>query len=122
MAALVSLHDVDKLPDQPRRFLQGAEHFKQRVLVPFTILEPLILAPTRSRRPALRPCPCEVHALQAKAESVNHAYTLITQAFQPTRLSKVGNVFREVMVKHHDGWVPLEDLRKDVEAKVAAGR
>jgi eukaryotic-like serine/threonine-protein kinase len=122
LAALISLRDVDKLPDQPQRFLQGAERFKQRALVPFTILEPLILAHTGSRRPALRPCPCAVDALQAKAESVNHAYTLITQAFQPTRRSKVGNVFREVVVKRHDDWMPLEDLRKDVEAKVAAGR
>jgi hypothetical protein len=65
-------------------------------------------------------CLCEVDALQAKPESVNHAYTLITQAFQPTRRSKVGNVFREVVVKLHDDWTPLEDLRKDIEVQVAA--
>jgi len=122
LAALLYPRDLDKLPDDRRRFLLEADHLGQRALVPFTTLEPLILVQSGARRPGLRPCRCQIPVLRAEAESVNHAYTRITEVFQPTRHSKVGNVFREVVVMHHGKWTPLETLRKDVEANVTAGR
>ena len=69
-----------------------------------------------SKPPRLAPAKCYIPALQENASSVNHAYTKISERFEPKRLSHTGNVFQKVLF--HDGnfWKPLDVLRIRAES------
>lgn len=59
-------------------------------------------------------CSCTIPALaDVEARSVNHAYTLISQHFEPHRSSHTGNVFEKVSAWNPktQAWRTLEDLR-----------
>jgi hypothetical protein len=124
LSAQVSAHGERELSPDARRFLDHAEPFARRVLVPFTILEPLVLTKTSRRRAGLASCRCEIPALETTADSVNHAYTLISRAFERSRHAHGGSVFQAVVAKPHPGaaWMALDGLRRAAEAAVAAER
>ena len=62
---------------------------------------------------------CVIPALDGKeAVSLNHAYRLISEAFEPDRISHVGNVFRKMVhLDNQEGCFLLNDLRAKVEAE-----
>lgn len=70
-----------------------------------------------TKQPALFDCGCEIPSLEETAKSLNHAYTLISTAFEPHRRSHTGNVFKKVFYKcrskdyRNGSWIPLEELR-----------
>lgn len=64
-----------------------------------------------TKNAALKKCECSIPALEKKAVSINHAYSLISQAFEPHRVSHTGNVFAKVFFKKGEIWKPLKDLR-----------
>lgn len=69
------------------------------------------------RRPTLNGCSCLIPALNQKASSLNHAYTLISMAFEPGRRSHTGNVFQRVYYQENGRyWRLLENLRLNLEA------
>jgi hypothetical protein len=96
------------------------------------IQRPLRLYARGARRAMLQPCLCLIPALVAGADgmgesavSVNHAYTLLSTAFETQRRSHTGNVFQTVFFRAADRrgnrmWEPLETLRRRMEAKFAA--
>lgn len=87
------------------------------VFVEVTLKEDLYLA-LRGTKPArLEGIECFIPALDAAAKSLNHAYRLISEAFEPARMSHSGNVFQEAFVASGSGWVELDTLRSAVEAK-----
>ena len=46
------------------------------------------------------------------AISVNHAFTKLSEMFEPWRLSHTGSIYERVFYKENDGfWYPLDDLR-----------
>lgn len=48
----------------------------------------------------------------ASARSLNHAFTLLSQAYEKHRISNTGNVYTRVFYQDGDGaWYPLNDLR-----------
>jgi len=50
--------------------------------------------------------------------SLNHALTLLSQAYEKHRISNTGNVYTRVYYQDKDGgWYPLDDLRSGVQAK-----
>ncbi len=60
----------------------------------------------------LSPCSCTIPALKREAESLNHAFTLISEAYETKRLSHSGNVFlRGYIQLKPAGWRNLDDLR-----------
>lgn len=61
-------------------------------------------------------CNCDIPALERSVASVNHAYTALSTAFEPTRRSHTGNVFLKVFVEHEKWLRPLNDLRMQIEA------
>jgi hypothetical protein len=66
----------------------------------------------RGTKPAtLRPCKCSIPSLKQEATSINHAYTVLSQSYEPKRRSHTGNVFSKVF--HFNGrlWQPLKKLR-----------
>lgn len=54
---------------------------------------------------------------QKVAISLNHAFTLLSQAYETHRISNTGNVYTRVFYQDKDArWYPLDDLRKGVQA------
>jgi hypothetical protein len=91
-----------------------------------TLLQPLALAAPDARRARLESARCWIPALEREAASVNEAYSLLSQHFEPDRRSHTANVFHSVyFVSKGDGkpetWLPLEVLRARMESSVPAG-
>ena len=52
------------------------------------------------------------------ATSLNHAFTLLSQAYEKHRISNTGNVYTRMFYEERDGrWYPLDDLRRGVLAE-----
>ena len=68
-----------------------------------------------SKPPRLVPVACFIPALDQEATSVNHAYTKVSERFEPDRLSHTGNVFNKVLFLNGKHWRPLKDLRLRIE-------
>lgn len=70
-----------------------------------------------TKQPALFDCGCYIPSLEETAISLNHAYTLISTAFEPHRRSHTGNVFKKVFFKSNfenytlGNWIELDHLR-----------
>lgn len=64
-----------------------------------------------TKNAALKKCECEIPVIEKTAVSINHAYSLISQAYEPHRVSHTGNVFAKVFFKKGECWRPLKDLR-----------
>lgn len=53
-----------------------------------------------------------------RVKSLNHAFTLLSQAYEQHRISNTGNVYTRVFYQDKDDcWYPLNDLRSGVQAK-----
>lgn len=82
----------------------------------------------RGERPArLQGGACHVPALAAlkqpaDAISLNQALTWISQAFEPSRQSHTGNVFREVLLQWQGHFDALDDVRGTLEDTDEIGR
>jgi hypothetical protein len=52
------------------------------------------------------------------AISLNHAFTMLSQAYEKHRISNTGNVYSRVFYQDRDKrWYPLDDLRTGVQAE-----
>lgn len=90
--------------------------------------EPLEMRFRGTKRAVLAPCSCAVPALDGvdaplMAESLNHAYTKLSERFEPYRRSHTGNAFQLVFylgvgADREHSWEPLETLRKRFERKI----
>ncbi|MGB5055481.1 MAG: hypothetical protein WBO24_13905 [Nitrospirales bacterium] len=77
----------------------------------------------RGNKPGeLQPCPCQIPALKRTAESLNQAYSLLSEVYEPHRRSHTGNVFDKAFAKPTEGdkWLSLRDLRDHVQAEAEA--
>ena len=77
--------------------------------------EPLNLILRASKRPKLATVKCNIPILNTEATSLNHAYTLLSQAYEKDRISHVSNVFNTVYFQHphHNEFLPLGYIRED---------
>jgi hypothetical protein len=76
------------------------------------LLEELMLELRGYKKAVLAPCKCVIPLLDGKmADSLNEAYTKISQSFEPSRRAFGGNVFRRAFL----GRYPLDEIRNDVE-------
>lgn len=87
-------------------------HSKSR-WVKVELKEDLHLRLRGSKNYELMECKCHIPALGAGAESLNQAYTLVSQVFEPHRRSHTGNIFRKCFTwsTGDKAWVPLDWLR-----------
>jgi hypothetical protein len=72
------------------------------------------------KKALLLPCRVEIPALPGqRATSINHANTLISEAFEPWRISHTSNVYFKVYAREESGgeWLSLDTLRKQAEAR-----
>ena len=66
----------------------------------------------------LSSCLCKITALNIEAESLNQAFTLISETYETKRRSHSGNVFERVYAQDERGdWQSLEQLRVEAIAK-----
>ena len=90
------------------------------LLAEVVLVDPLRMAVDGSERATLEPCGCKISLLNMKAKSLNHALTLLSQRFEPDRISHSGNCFRQGFAHLENGrWSSLDDLRL---AKIAEFR
>jgi hypothetical protein len=85
--------------------------------VPVVLKSDLIFRWRGPKRGRLEPVECAIAALNTPAKSVNHAYRLVSEAFEPARRSHAGNVFNEVFFRGPAGWRELNVLRQEHEAR-----
>jgi hypothetical protein len=52
----------------------------------------------------------------ASVRSLNHAFTVTSRRLQPTRRSDGGRIYDHIALRENAQWVPLEDIRREVEA------
>ena len=86
---------------------------------PVTLLGDLGLVTRGTKRGQLEKARCSVPVGDGgkgvEATSLNHAYRLLSQRFEPHRVSFGGNIFEAAFVKRQDEWHALEALRRSAE-------
>jgi len=81
-------------------------------LVEIRLLEDLRIRIRGDQEAKLEPCTCVIPALKREATSVNHAFTIISEAYETERLSHTGNVFQRAYIPiGPKRWQTLDDLR-----------
>lgn len=71
-----------------------------------------------SKKAQLIDTPVYIPALDETAKSVNHAYTRVSEEFEPWRLSNTANVFSKVywLDAEANAWRPLDARRRQAES------
>ena len=83
---------------------------------------PVMLQVRGDQEARLSPCPCTIPSLKRTADSLNHAFTLISEAFETKRRSHSGNAFERVYTQVTAGkWQTLDEIRIAAIAKMKAG-
>ncbi len=90
--------------------------------VPIILEEQLCLTFRGTKKPLLDPCRCAVPSLGKTVESINQAYTRLSEKFEPHRRTNTGNVFNKVfyLPPGKDVWHPLDSLREHHQAAFEA--
>lgn len=83
--------------------------------VQIKLIEPLKLNIRGSKKGKLVDVKCEIPSLSREADSLNKAYTIISESFEPKRGSRGGNVFNMCYYKEKELWHPLKDKRDELE-------
>lgn len=79
--------------------------------------EPLLWPVGGGGRQLLLDCKCSIPALGKGADSLNHAYTLVSTTFEPARRSHTGNVFLRAYYQTQGGlYAPLDELRQRADS------
>lgn len=104
----------EDIPATLARHRENKKFFQQSgyAYVKFILDAPLRLVVSDGNQPVLAECPCHIPGLPNVAcQSVNEAYTRISEAFEPTRRSHTGNVFACVNYEVETVLHPLNKLR-----------
>lgn len=82
--------------------------------------EPLRLLLRGDKNAVLCPCHCRLVSMPTfEAHSLNHAYTRVSEVFEPGRRSRGGNVFRVAYVRAaNETWHRLDDIRDRYQCQV----
>jgi hypothetical protein len=109
----------EHIPAELKEFAQKPEKKffgVQGKFVEIRLDKALMLKFRGTKPPVLLDCACHIPSLKQDAQSLNHAYTLISTAFEPHRRSHAGNVFLKVFCLDaksmlFENWVELETMR-----------
>lgn len=83
--------------------------------VEVVLKSPLGLRLRANGRSSLADVECEIPSIRTEAKSLNQAYRLLSQQFEPKRRSYGGSVFLRVLYLDHGMWLPLDALRRWAE-------
>ena len=104
---------LSEFANRPENIIFGA----LGLFVSIILKTPLQIKFHGTKQPNLLDCQCFIPSLKKNAESLNHAYTLISTAFEPHRRSHSGNIFQKIFYKSWQDdytqnlWIELEHLR-----------
>ena len=113
--------DHRRTPDDLRKHLKKGIRRGSRVSMGVEVIlrEHLMLRLRGTKPAALQHATCCIPSLNEEAKSLNHAYRLVSEKFEPQRLSHSGNVFRVgYYAKPDHTWISLGGLRSAAEASV----
>jgi hypothetical protein len=107
------------IPSNMRQFAVSPDGMSSKYdaeYVEIELREPLVMKFRGSKQPQLKDCECYIRSIDQIAKSINHAYSLISTAFEPKRRSHTGNVFQKVFYSYEtrsqrQGWHVLNRLR-----------
>lgn len=115
-AKMSSYHYVGPLKrGLPTGFRSDLKHgLETAYLVGFDLLEPLCLQFHGTKEAELNSSRCGLDGVEGDEPilSVNHAYTRLSERFEPRRRSHSGNVFTKVFFAHGRFLLPLKVLRE----------
>lgn len=80
--------------------------------VSVTLTQPLQSRTTQTGRVTLLGGACQIPALGCTARSLNHAYTLLSETFEPHRIGHTGSAWHKAHVYEDERWKPLDELRE----------
>ncbi len=116
------VHRETAIPDgSARRWEPGefpAAH-EDRAFVAIYLEEPLKLRMSLGQRAELGPVHCVIPDIEVAADSLNEAYTRISEAFEPARRAHTGNVFLLVRWHEQGWWRVLDERRRKMEEQRA---
>lgn len=110
----------------PADLTKSVQHWRLRSgvhggFVAFELQDLLWLTLRQGKPGQLQDCPINIPSLNTTAASVNEGYTKISVAYEPTRRSHTGNVFRCVYAEGAGGILePLDKIRASIEANPPA--
>ena len=110
------------MADTSKSGIISAEELK--IASPYCFLEvrldqDLLLRIRGDQESRLSPCVCIISATETRAESLNHAFTLISQLYETKRRSHSGNVFERAYARSRYGrWCSLAELRSEAIASI----
>ena len=113
--------DHRRTPDELRKHLkEGIQRGSRNSMGVEVILRQELMLRLRGTKPAsLKDVTCCVPSLEEEAKSLNHAYRLVSEKFEPQRRSHSANVFKVgYYVDPKDRWISLDSLRNAAEASV----
>jgi hypothetical protein len=90
-------------------------------VVEIRLLKPLRLILRAGKTSMLGGCRCAVPALKLEVDSINEAYTRISEKYETHRKSFGGNVFRYVYYEGRKFLEPLDTRRMEVECEALPG-
>jgi hypothetical protein len=93
------------------------------VFVEVKLNAPLWLEIRGDQETRLSQCNCTVSVLKKSAQSLNHAFTLISEAYETKRRSHSGNVFRRGYARSNSAWWrSLDELRLEAIQKIESDK
>ncbi len=118
--SIIMVEVNNKVPQEKRLHLEEIKTLisTSRCFVRVELLDPLYLLYRGTKKSKLMPVKCNIPCLDEKTGSLNSAYTIISEQFEPQRVSHTGNVFSKCYYKgNNDLWHPLDAIRETEEAK-----
>lgn len=111
--------DRNKTPVSLKEHLKDAPilSMNKSHAVALTLREPLRLRLRGAKHATLEGVPCWIPSLEMEARSLNHAYRLVSEQFEPNRISHSGNVFKLGYCMPEDRWISLDVLRDSATAR-----
>lgn len=112
--------DGNKTPASLKEHLKDAPipEMNKSHAVALTLDEEPLRLRLRGTKPAtLQGVNCWIPSLRLNARSLNHAYRLVSERFEPNRISHSGNVFKLGYCKPGDRWISLDVLRESATAR-----
>lgn len=95
----------------------NAYGYPNSAFIKVELLGPLNLLIRGSKKSKLVPVKCEITSLEKVMNSLNSAYTFISEQFEPHRTSHTGNIFSKAYYEVNGIWFPLDKLRSIKEEK-----
>lgn len=107
------LHDIHE-KYQPSKSIHGLTN---AYFVEVILKQDLTITLRGTKKAKLNQCKCDIEILQKEANSLNHAYTLISQEFEKSRISHGGNVFQNMyFLDESKKWNEIDKLRGHLES------